>query len=451
MDLLRARGVPYMSRRNYVYECWHLIPWGVAAGMAEGNVSAVVVAKTFSGSDLLIALAVATPLFAKLVSLVWGLVSVGRPKLRVITLLAAVTVLCLASVGVTPRSSWGGWLFVAQMASAQVFLSGVVTIRSALWKSNYPREFRGRITARLQLIRLVPGITTMAAAAALFDRDPAAYRLVYPLAAGCGVVAIFLLQKLQIRGERAEMRRVHNNGGGDLRQGLAEPFSLVALLSPGNVIGQMVRVLRQDRRFAQYCGALMFTGCGNLMIIPVLVAILTRDLGLNYLASLCLLEVMPRVVMMVAMFRWAPYFDRVGIVRFRVVQGGVWLAFLLLGTVGTLVVVFRTGIGPSAFVLAILLYSASRIAWGMAMGGAALAWPLGHLHFAQPHEAEVYMGVHVTLTGLRGLVMPILGAWLWVHTGVFVWVLASVFSLLGLMGYAAMARAENASETEPRL
>ncbi|MCP4250048.1 MAG: hypothetical protein GY778_23650, partial [bacterium] len=58
-DVFRARSLPYMSRRNYVHEAAHLLPWGLVVGMAEGNVTAVLVAKTFGGGDLLVSIAVA--------------------------------------------------------------------------------------------------------------------------------------------------------------------------------------------------------------------------------------------------------------------------------------------------------------------------------------------------------------------------------------------------------
>lgn len=442
VDLFGARNLPFMTRRNYVHEAAHLLPWGVVVGMAEGNVSAVVVAKTFGGGELLIGIAVATTMFAKLVSLVWGMISVGRPKLRVLTVFGAATVMCLASVAATPQSPLGGWVFVGQMAAAQVFLAGVVTVRSALWKSNYPKEFRGRITARLQWIRLVTSIAAMVAAAMVFDRDAAAYRFVYPLVAVCGAGAIVVLQRLRVRGEQAEMRRASNRAEDDLDRGLVEPFSLAAVLSPGNVLGEMRRVLREDARFARYCRALMLAGSANLMVAPVLATIVTREMGLNYLVSFGLLDILPRTVMLVAIFRWAPFFDRVGVVRFRVVSGLCWLSFLVLGTVATLVVVGGARIGPAAPVLAVFIYALSRIAMGMGLGGGTLAWNLGHLHFARPQEAEIYMGVHVTLTGLRGLVMPLLGIWLWMVVGWWVWLLASCMSFTGLMGYVAMAREE---------
>jgi len=442
LDLLRARNVPFMARPGYVREAWHLLPWGVVAGMAEGNVAGVVVSKTFQGSDLLIAIAVAAPLFAKLVSLVWGLVCVGRRKLRVLTLLASASTLCMLSVAMTPHTPLGGILFVAQMATAQIFLSGVVTVRTGLWKSNYPPEYRGQITARLQLVRLIPSIAATAAAAQIFDRDPAAYRFVYPLTALCGLVAIHLLQRVRVRGEASEIRQALGRPANGLSPGLAEPFTLVAMLSPGNVIGRMIRVLREDARFARYCGALMLIGAGNLMIGPVLLVIVTQELALGYLVSLSLLEMLPRGLMMVSLYRWAPYFDRVGVVRFRVANGACWFSFLALGTLAALVVVFRERIGPPAPALAVALFTASAVARGLGFGSGALAWNLGHLHFARRQDAEVYMGVHVTLTGLRGLIMPLLGIWLWTHTGLFAWILATSLSALGLLGYVAMARAE---------
>jgi len=44
------------------------------------------------------------------------------------------------------------------------------------------------------------------------------------------------------------------------------------------------------------------------------------------------------------------------------------------------------------------------------MAGAMLAWDLGHHDFAKRDLATIYMGVHVTLTGVRGAMAPFIGA-----------------------------------------
>jgi hypothetical protein len=46
---------------------------------------------------------------------------------------------------------------------------------------------------------------------------------------------------------------------------------------------------------------------------------------------------------------------------------------------------------------------------GVTYAGANLGWNLGHNDFATLGRAQHYMGVHVTLTGVRGLLAPPLG------------------------------------------
>jgi hypothetical protein len=360
------------------------------------------------------------------------------------TALASMAVLLFLSVALTPPLQSGGWWFLGQMAAGQVFLGGVVTVRSALWKANYPHAHRGRITARLQLFRLLTGVTGMTVAGLIFDRDSTAYRWVYPMIALIGAVGVVLLQRIRVRNERSELRR---GGERSLHTGpeerVLEPFSLVAVLSPGHVISQMVRVLKENPRFARYNVSLMFTGIGNLLVAPVMASIVAHDLALSYIACVALLDIIPLGLMMITLPRWAPFFDRVGVVNFRVTNGVCWTAFLVLGTMATYLVAHRA---DSAYTmpLALTMYGLSRIANGMARGGAALAWHLGHYHFARPRESEMLMGVHVTLTGLRGLTIPFLGIWLWSRIGWWVWLIATGFCLVGVWGYVKMARDERA-------
>ena len=49
-----------------------------------------------------------------------------------------------------------------------------------------------------------------------------------------------------------------------------------------------------------------------------------------------------------------------------------------------------------------------------------MAWQLGHNDFARQDQLAAYMGLHVTLTGLRGSIAPFLGIILyagWQHGG----------------------------------
>jgi hypothetical protein len=87
---------------------------------------------------------------------------------------------------------------------------------------------------------------------------------------------------------------------------------------------------------------------------------------------------------------------------------------------------------------------------GIADAGGVLAWNLGHHDFAKDHNASQYMGVHVTLTGIRGLIAPFLGVGIYElqnhwHPGAGVWVFLPCLLLnaSGAFGFVVMARHMN--------
>ena len=313
MDLLRVRSLPFLARRNYFYEFQQLLPWSVLAGLVEGQFASVVVSKTFQGSELLIAIASATPLAAMLSSLVWGMLCIGRPKIRLAVLFSSGVALCAGTTGAIPTSPTGAIWFISQMAAAQVLLTGMITVRSAFWKSNYPRAFRGQVAARLQTVRFFVAVSAVLIAAALCDLDPASYRFIYPGAAIIGAVGIWLLRRIHIRGERRELRHINKKVlDDDTRPVPVEPFAVTALLSPGHVLAQMYKVLKDDRRFLKYCFAQLLIGLANLMTSAIIVVVVTRDLRLGarseFWISTVLIMALPHLVMLGSFRRWGGLF-----------------------------------------------------------------------------------------------------------------------------------------------
>ena len=70
---------------------------------------------------------------------------------------------------------------------------------------------------------------------------------------------------------------------------------------------------------------------------------------------------------------------------------------------------------------------------------------LGHHDFAPRQQASQYMGVHVTLTGIRGLIAPVVAVGLYemleaTRSGSGPWVLAACLCLtiVGTLGFVMM-------------
>ncbi len=450
MDLFDARRLPYMARLSYIAELRHFILWGAFAGLVEGTVSAVVVSKTFVppttdgltfAGGLLITVVQATPAFANLMSLFWGALLLGRRKLPLLVALGSASALVATSVVMTPAGMMGGWIFALQICLSRVFMSGVVTARASLWKSNYPRSHRGRITANLQIVRTLMSLPVILGGGLLFDWDQMAYRWFYPAIALLGFAGLALVRRMRVRGERAALAR-HEAANGDpiAEAGVVAPFSLVALVSPWNIFSRMRRALREDPRFARYCTAQMCIGTANLMVMPVNTIVLTQVLHLTYTASNGLLDIVPRAVTLLMLPIWARLFDRVGVLRFRKANTLCWcgsLFFCGLGAMWAAIAAGPDSITGWAFGLAIGAYAVGRIADGLAQSGGAIAWNIGHLHFADDDRAELYMGIHVSLTGLRGLIAPFVGTALFFRVG---WVVFAVALCISAVGYVIFSR-----------
>lgn len=424
-----------MSRPNYLIEVRHLLLWGVFAGMFEGSVSSIVVAKTFGAGPWLITVVMATPMFANLMGLIWGTIATGRRKRPLFMLLAAATAALVGSVALAPATPLGGWIFAGQIFLARVMLSGCMTVRSALWKHNYPTRLRGRIAARLQLVRFSLAIVTVTCASILFDVNSHVYIYVYPVSSLIGGCAVLMLRRMHVRGEQVElanMTRLVEKNGSALTDGFFGPLRAA------------FEVLRDDRDFRRYCLAMMFLGSANIMVMPLMTIIVTKQLMLSYYHSGNLLEILPRLLMMGSLLPWAGLFDRVGVVRFRVLNACAWSGTALFGGLAALLIhVVPDYLDSTAkFSIIVLFVALSRLCEGLGKGGGAIAWNIGHLHFADSSKAEIYMGAHVFLTGLRGLIVPFFGTFLYLRYGPVAFAVALVLAIAGLLTFASLARRE---------
>jgi hypothetical protein len=223
-------------------------------------------------------------------------------------------------------------------------------------------------------------------------------------------------------------------------------LTLTEVISPRLLGMSVARILTKDTRFARYLVAQLCVGVANQLTHAVAAFLVARELdfgeGWGYWISAALLVALPRLLLFGTIARWGRLFDRLGVVRFRVINVLCWLGQLTFGLAGALVVVYPERFGNTFIIWAVIFFALRGICWGLGMGGGKLAWTLGHLHFAPKQDAEIYMGIHVSLTGLRGLVAPLAGMVLWNQIGWWVWIIAIAIGLASLVMFLALARQE---------
>lgn len=409
------------------------ISFPVAAAMMEGGFIGVVAAKIFEVRPVVLALISAAPMFGNLSSFMWARLANGRRKLPFIIGLQISFVALVAGIAFLPVTPLGTALLVTALIAARLVLGGIVTLRSLVWSLNYPRDVRGRVTSKLIMLTTGTLALTSALGGALLDADPGRFRALYVLSAVIAGVGILAFSRVPVLGEarqrvreRADSRRASRERSARRRR-------------------RLLGLLRSDPLYARYQAWQFLLGVSNMMIEAPLIYLVTVQLQLGYTQAIGVTQVLPLGLSVLTIPLWASYLDRVHITRFRSRHSWLFALSLLL-------------LWGGAALPSLPLIAAARMVLGLARGGGMLAWQLGHNDFADSERIGLYMGVHVTLTGLRGAVAPFAGMLLYVgwssievlgtgltvpgFEGIGAWLMlaSSLLSSIAALGYLSLHR-----------
>ncbi|MEM6551743.1 MAG: hypothetical protein AAF750_06420 [Planctomycetota bacterium] len=434
--------MPVMARPTYRRELLTTCTLPIAVSLFEGGVFGVLAKRVFGVGDLAFATILAAPFFANATSLLWTRLARGRPKVPFITVMMGLIVGGTAGLALlpTPEPDASGrlvaspaleWLVVAYVMGVRSLIAGMVTLRSQVWRNNYRRALRGRITSRLIMLAALILGTAPTVLYRLLDGDPQRFRLVYPLAAALAIVGVWSFSRVRLRGEKSLLKYERDPTHLTHKTSQDQP-------APARRIGALT-ILRQDRLFRSYMIYQFIMGLGNLIaeaaVIKLTIDLISSGSDTNadsgdfaFGLATFLTVTLPFVCAGLTLPLWARYLDRVHILEFRtrhvVLFAAVQLVYGLAATTGLIV-----------------LLALGRVVQGVARGGGMLAWQLGHNDFTDRRLAAVYMGVHVTLTGIRGLLAPFLAIAL--YEGISTW--PGVRQLADLAGNNALGQTLSAA------
>ncbi|MSR28986.1 MAG: MFS transporter [Phycisphaerales bacterium] len=419
------KSLPPMLRANYAREffSWLLLP--LMLGALEGGTMAIIVKKMFQGVDgispvdldLAVAAISAAPNTANLTSFIWAALAHGRTKIRFISALQLVTCTCVAAIAAVPISTSGLWLLVALVAIARIAWTGVITVRTAVWRNNYPRANRALIAGKMAFVQaLILAIAGLAIGEAM-DIAPASFRYLFPILALAGYSGNSIYRKVRLRGQR-RLQRAEQDGRATMTSRL-DPRGLVALL-------------REDRLYARFMWWMSVFGFGNLMLGPPLVILLNDEFHTSYLEGILVTTVIPIAVMPIAIPAWSRLLTRMHVIRFRAIHGWTFVAAAAL--------IFLADLFHSLPIM-----YCSSVVMGLGFAGGSLAWNLGHHDFAPAHRDSEYMALHVTLNGIRGAIAPFVAIALYAPMaaagmGAWFFLICFLVNLVGLAGFIAMKR-----------
>ena len=421
-----------MARHAYRRELWSAASFSPVAALLEGGVVGVLSKTVFEVSNFGFAAIMAAPMFANLTSLLWTRAARGRRKARFIAGIMATVCVLLAAIAVLPLSRAGAGGLVVAVVLGRCLLAGITTVRSAVWRLNFPRESRARIAGNTLLVTMLISAAIPLAVGPLLDAYPQAFRVVYPMAAVLGVVGVLQIFRLRVRTEPSLLRAEHNP--------VADPDT--PLRKDGRPHG-FVSVLAEDHRFRRYMICQFFAGVANMMGTTAFALVIIERIrdrpDANGLGML-LTATIPLLLAMISLPLWSRLLDRSHITSYRITHGTTWVVAQSLSVV-------------AAWYGHLWMLFLPQVVNGMMKGGGMIAWQLGHNDFADKRLASLYMGIHQTFAGVRGAFAPFLAVWLlaghdpfvvpftemqigaWPGIGAGVFVITTLMAIGGWLGF----------------
>jgi len=414
--------LPFLARPHAAVElrAWSIlaIPNGLISGAVTGVLVSALFAPTVPAWALALAVGAVTgagPL-ANVSSLAWSQWSRGRDKIRALMLLLGLLAAALATIAVLPLSGPGLGLFVAAVIAARILWCGVVTLRAIVWRANLDRYARTAFVARAQIIVAIVMAGVGAGVGWLLDLAPGTFRWLYVVAALGTLAGLALFRHVRMRRQRQHLRSEQRGGvAWDLR-----------------AIG---RILVADASYRRYLSCLFVLGSGTLMSTAPMILILAEQLHASRLAQVTMTASIPMLMIPLTTPLWARLLARRHAIDYRLWNSVVFVAAAIAALAGA------TGAYLPLLWLAAVLQ-------GIAAAGGMLGWSLAHNDFAPPERGADYLGLHVSLAGIRGLLAPLFGVLLYgglesVRPGLGSWSLLAPLVLVaaGAAGFARLKRA----------
>ncbi len=201
------------------------------------------------------------------------------------------------------------------------------------------------------------------------------------------------------------------------------------LLEP---VSGTLRLLKENKDFAAFERSFSIYGMGFIMMQPIIPIYLVDKLHLSYTVNFLAKGIVSQLGMLLLSPVIGKYHDRMHPYRFMAGAFGLLMFFPLL--------VVASSVAQGSLTLPVILIFTAYAVFGLAMAAVNITWNMGSIYFAGDENASIYQSVHVTMTGIRGLIAPVLGIVLYKMVSLtMVFVVAAGFflsaSLISLRDY----------------
>jgi MFS family permease len=255
--------------------------------------------------------------------------------------------------------------------------------QNTIYQANIRVQNRGALFGYVSSIQTLVMVSVGYIAGTVLDIDEELFRLIFVIIGVCGLVSSLLMALIK------STKQIDDD---------VPPLTMRSLFR--DTIGSSMKVLKTNRDFACFERNFFLYGIGYMVVLPAIPKYLVEYLHMDYTHTFLGKVILAQLGVLALSPLAGKLHDKKNPAWFTFVSFGLLSCYPLLLFVSSLTI----GSGWENF----LAYAAFLI-FGVAMAGVAVAWNISSIYFAGNRDVSMYQGVHVTLTGMRGLFAPFLG------------------------------------------
>ncbi len=158
-------------------------------------------------------------------------------------------------------------------------------------------------------------------------------------------------------------------------------------------------LLKEDKQFFKFQRNFFLYGIGFLILLPIIPKYLVDYLGMGYRTSFIAKGVVSQIGLLCLSPFFGKLFDKSHPTKFTSIGFAVFAIFPLLLLTSSF---FEDTAAIAIVFLAYLFF-------GIGMSFINMSWNISSIYFAGNNDSSMYQSVHVTVTGLRGILTPVFG------------------------------------------
>lgn len=280
----------------------------------------------------------------------------------------------------------------------------MMPLMNMMLKQNYRPENFGTLYSKVATVNKLIVVGATFGIGSLLDYYSYSFRYIYPFSAVLSIIGGYIFLKIPYRGRSSKI----------------EKSLFGSLLSS---VSDMAEVIKKNKPYRDFEIGFMFYGFSFMIAFPVMTIFFDSVLGLNY-SSVAFYKNQATLLSLVILPFMGGYIGRTDPRKFAISTFLSLMMFLLFLAAA----VYWRGnfefMGIQIYYSLLIGHMFLAVFFAMML----LLWNIGSAYFCDGDDVSTYQSIHISLTGLRGMIAPLIGVGIYQFIGFFnTFIMSSLF------------------------